>query len=381
MEPITNKKIYQMIYELIPEDSMQARLARLKDGQTLHEHESNIPTSIVPDEPAVVELAVVGLVEAPADTKDYIYIKPAGDYLTSWLEWTLDPREHFKLGLEELDIKFRGFRPGELTLIQGYAQGGKGQVLLSSVLANRKRPYVWFTFDEPGEMVIAKAIGMLTGASTEDLEQGIRRGDKTVLRKLQAVAAEELPHFYIIDRPLGTGAMGDTLKEAEDRSQQSLAAFSIDYLGIISTFKGEREDDKAKELKAWVQELEYPCFCVHQNSRSGGSPGEPVTLTSGRMGGEQEATHIITVRRKRDWKELSDHERHGHRNTVSVGASKNKRNGWTGEFDYYMNPLNGLVLPRDHDPDYVHMVEQMVDPRPVRKSIDQLLEEAKAKAA
>jgi hypothetical protein len=106
-------------------------------------------------------------------------------------------------------------------------------------------------------------------------------------------------------------------------------------------------------------------FVIHQNTRGGGGPGEPVTMTSGRQGGEDAATTIIGARRKRDWRDMEDHERNAHQNTISISIVKNKRTSWVGEFDFYMNPLNGMILPRNMDPDWIHVEPvQIGNPNP-----------------
>jgi len=56
---------------------------------------------------------------------------------------------------------------------------------------------------------------------------------------------------------------------------------------------------KANTLKAWGRRHDVPLLVLHQTSRSSGAEGKRLTISSGSFGGEQQATHIVGVRRKR----------------------------------------------------------------------------------
>jgi hypothetical protein len=72
----------------------------------------------------------------------------------------------------------------------------------------------------------------------------------------------------------------------------------FDYLELLQG-GGEDVPSKANTLKAWGRRHDVPLLVLHQTSRSSGADGRRMTISSGSFGGEQQATHIIGVRRKR----------------------------------------------------------------------------------
>jgi hypothetical protein len=229
--------------------------------------------------------------------------------------------------------------------VTGFSQSGKSQVVNTSIINNPDKPFIWWTWDEPAEMVLAKLTGMLLEEPGDYLEDEVKAGNSSVIAKVQGVVKERLPNLFIVDDSRFS-RLTDDVKQAEDYCGQPIGAAGMDYLAIIPMGEGVTGViDKADHLKGWIQtEANFPVFVIYQNSRSGGSPGEPVTLTSMAYGGEQQATIILGVRRKRDWKELDEYQAQAHANTVSVSAVKNKRPpAKTGEHDYYMNPNTGLI--------------------------------------
>jgi hypothetical protein len=68
-----------------------------------------------------------------------------------------------------------------------------------------------------------------------------------------------------------------------------------------ATLREGQEDVKAKitALKAWGKREHQSMFIIHQASRTSGSGGKKMGIDSGEYGGEQQATHVIGVRRKK----------------------------------------------------------------------------------
>jgi hypothetical protein len=62
---------------------------------------------------------------------------------------------------------------------------------------------------------------------------------------------------------------------------------------------GEDVPSKANSIKAFGKRHNIPLLVLHQSSRSAGADGRKMTISSGAYGGEQQATHVIGVRRKR----------------------------------------------------------------------------------
>ena len=110
---------------------------------------------------------------------------------------------------------------------------------------------------------------------------------------------------------------------------------------------------RATALKRWQKDQPFPTIVLHQNTRGRGAPGEPITMMSGAYGGEDTATVLLGVRRKRDWAELEQWERETHKNTITIHVVKNKRPPAkitpTDGIDFYMDPHTGLIRRMNDD--------------------------------
>lgn len=314
----------------------------------------NITTDPLTPADIAARLAALQQPAAPAtpaaEARQWRYVRPLSDTLEDYVTFLQDDADYYELGFTELDLWIRGIRPGEMWMISGFSHSGKTQVLLTSYVLNSDKPILHVTFDEPAELVLAKLVAMVLRRSSADLEEEIKRGDARTIDIVRSVAAERFANLIVIDKPLTCGQLTDAVDEAQQFLQRRLQLVAIDYIGLLPS-ESETEASKAQELKRWLSATQIPGVTIQQNSRSGGGPGEPVTITSGRYGGEQEATGIIGVRRKKDWKDLDEFEREAHRHTVSVSIVKNKRPpAKLGEFDYSMDENTGLILPRHESP-------------------------------
>ena len=121
----------------------------------------------------------------------------------------------------------------------------------------------------------------------------------------------------------------------------------FDYLELLSG--DETVPAKANTIKAFGKRHNIPLIVLHQSSRTAGSDGQKQTISSGAYGGEQQASHIIGVRRKkfeidRQMRDIVDklnkstanermlerldqlrYEQQLHENTVTVNLVKCKR--------------------------------------------------------
>jgi hypothetical protein len=124
----------------------------------------------------------------------------------------------------------------------------------------------------------------------------------------------------------------------------------VDYLELVEA--GEQVPEKAGFLKGFGRRHDVPMLVLHQTSRTSGADGRKLTISSGAYGGEQQATSIIGVRRKKyeisseiqELKERLDrnhsekaqerletlqYEQKVHEYTITLSLLKNKRPGGT----------------------------------------------------
>jgi hypothetical protein len=336
-----------VIDEPLSKEDLLGRLNALQAGVELTEHKTFEP---IPRAPVVRpedtwewnhsflgELEVV----APERKHEPRYVWPLTQAAEAWIEISQDLDGRWAFGLPPLDHMTRGVGNGELMYVTGFAHSGKTQLVLRGMIANRQRPFVLFTFDEPRELVLAKLTSMVTNRDGEDLERGIRDKDSATLSLVRDVAAKQFGKLIVVDQLLPLSDMTVALKEAEDFLGEPVAAVGIDYLELLRCEETE-VDKKSQALKGWVKQVNKPVICLHQGSRGNAGKGQTLSMQSMKYGGEQEATFVVGVRRKRDDGEMfADHPDW---DSVSISVLKNKRPpSRKGEHDYRMSPATGNI--------------------------------------
>jgi KaiC/GvpD/RAD55 family RecA-like ATPase len=285
----------------------------------------------------------------------YQYISPLSKVYSSLVEMIESHEDRFTLGLAQIDLMTRGFGPKELILITGFTHAGKTQLVNTAIIRNPDKRVLFFSMDDPSEMILLKLACMTEGIGAEIFEQRIREGDQEALLALQRTSSRE--SLIVVDTSLSIAGVGRAVDEATQFWGQPPDVVIIDYLTSIS---GDEQDgdggvkSKVAELKRWVKDKPFPTLCLHQNTRSKGGPGEEITLISAAFGGEQEATMLLGVRRRRDDSSLDQFERDQQANTVTLHLVKNKRPPGRvthpSGIDFWMVPETGLIRPlRDDD--------------------------------
>jgi replicative DNA helicase len=308
------------------------------------------------------------------------YYKPLADAASGYVEWASSPEKRVYLGLEDFDRAMRGIGPSQLCLIVGFAHSGKTVVVTEIVLNNRHRRIAWFTPDETRESVLVKLVCAKDNTSAEWLEQRILRGDEDATAQVRDAAEEDFPTLAVFDESLSLAEMDEALEEctAVWSDQPELVIF--DYLDLL---EGEDTQHKVRDLKAWGKRWNVPLIVLHQSSRSKGADGQRGTITSGAFGGEQEAIHMLVVRRKRDqyraliadledriaqqahpseriYEQLADARAslERHRDTLTLSLVKNKvpPSRLVDDVDFGLDQLTGritaLARERWHEPEF-----------------------------
>lgn len=330
-----------MTTALLSDNEIASRLAALAIPETGVVTAQGTAVPAVP--PSSVDTAV----------PDFVHIRPLADATKSFIDVVENPGNRVTLGLPTIDVLTRGFGPRELVIVVGFAHSGKTQLINAMILNNPQRRILYFSLDDPAEMIVVKLLCMHSGIAADVLEQRVRNHDPAV-HKLLADAEILFPNLLIVDQPLGFGQIVDAIAEATELWGAPPECVVIDYLALIPSSDGNAEGSntvisKAQELKRLVKSLEYPVICVHQGTRSQCGPGKPVTLTSLAFGGEQEATMVLGVRRKREDDDADEADRRYNANTITLHLVKNKRppskrTPYEG-IDFFMDPDTGMIRP------------------------------------
>jgi hypothetical protein len=304
--------------------------------------------------------------------RHYKPLEEAADAFASQAR-TLSTGQRLYTGIPIFDDAMRGIGPKELCIIVGFAHSGKTVFATQMILNNPEEPIALFTIDEDRVLVLVKLVSLLTGESAEDLERRIANGDEAAEKLVRGVAKEAFPRLAVFDEVASLDAMTRGLMEAEDAWGSKAKGVFVDYLDLLQIGEGDGDTRaKASAIKAWGKTQDVPLVVLHQTSRSGGAPGQEITLTSGAYGGEQQAYFMVGVRRKRDsirdaLRELNgklkgtprnrdeimerirdlEDEARIHQNTITFNLVKCKRppSRLVEDVDFVMDHRNGQLTP------------------------------------
>lgn len=302
---------------------------------------------------------------------------PLGESVDSFVRWAQSPQERINLGIARIDAEMRGIAPGEVAMVLGFAHGGKTLLLLHMLRNNRDKHVALFIPDEPRELVLIKLACITHNIDARVLEQRIAQHDQKAIDLLHQTANEDYPNLAVFDQSLTISDMERGYNELCDVWGQSPELVVVDFLDLIQA--GETVPDKANFLKAFGRKHNVPLLVLHQTSRHAGADGRKPTMSSGAFGGEQQATAILGVRRRKyeiqtEINELIEklnrssserlqerleylrYEAKIHEHTVTINLLKNKRPAGqlVDDVDFELNAMTGRLrelngeLPRQY---------------------------------
>lgn len=294
-------------------------------------------------------------------------------------------------GIPQFDEQMRGIGPGHLGVITGYSHSGKTLLLMHILRHNRTKRIAMFEPDEPATLTLTKLTSLVHGIPALELEERVAKGDKDAIHLLRSTAEEEFPNLIVFDKALTPNVLNDGYKEACDVWGEEGDLVVVDYVDLVGG--AEMVPQKFDILKGFVSANEIAMWALHQTSRSAGAEGKEMTISSGSYGGEQHATFMIGVRRKKSalMAEIAEQRNKLMRNpnsesaqerindlqhdlaiaefTLSANIVKNKRPGGTlvDELDFEMALSTGRIyqlsegeLPKQ----YLNSVRQQGQPAP-----------------
>ena len=311
---------------------------------------------------------------------DYRMYTPLAEAADSFVRWAQSPQERVHLGIDRIDKEMRGIAAGEIAMMLGFAHGGKTLLLLHALRHNRDKHIAMFIPDEPRQLVLTKLTCMHHNIDARELEQRVADDDKGAIELLRRTAEEDFPNLAVFDQPLTSSDMERAYGEVCDVWGRVPELVVVDYLDLVEA--GETVPDKATFLKGFGRRHDIPMLVLHQTSRHAGADGAKLTMSSGSFGGEQQATAVIGVRRKKyqiahEMNELIEkldrshseraqdrldflrHEARVHEYTVTVSLLKNKRPAGqlVDDIDFELDVATGRLTDLDTRlPDQYHQL-------------------------
>jgi replicative DNA helicase len=232
-----------------------------------------------------------------APPTEYRMYSPLSEAADSFVRWAQSPQERIHLGITQIDSELRGIAPGEIAMMLGFAHGGKTLVLLHALRKNREKHIALFIPDEPKQLVLTKLTCIHHKIDARELEARVASDDQEAIKLLRQTAEEDFPNLAVFDQPLTASDMERAYGELCDVWGRVPELVVVDYLDLVEA--GETVPDKATFLKGFGRRHDIPMLVLHQTSRTAGADGKKMTMSSGSYGGEQQATSIIGVRRKK----------------------------------------------------------------------------------
>lgn len=223
--------------------------------------------------------------------------RPLADAIPDYVHWAQHPDERIYFGFNDLDMQVRGVAPSEMCLINGFSHSGKTLFLLQILVANRDKVVIYFCPDEPRTLTLIKLACLVHKVKGRELEEGIANNEPNAIKMLEQTAREWFPNLAVFDQFMNLSDMEKSMIEVDKYlGQPRLMVF--DYLELLSS-GDETVPAKANTIKAFGKRHNIPLIVLHQSSRTSGADGKKQTISSGAFGGEQQASHIVGVRRKK----------------------------------------------------------------------------------
>lgn len=321
----------------------------------------------------------VGRLSAVAPLPEYRMYTPLAEAADSFVRWAQSPQDRVHLGIPKIDTELRGIAPGEIAMMLGFAHGGKTLLLLHALRNNRDKHIAMFIPDEPRQLVLTKLTCIHHGIDARELEARVASDDIHAINLLRQTAEEDFPNLAVFDQPLTSSDMERAYGEVSDVWGQAPDLVVVDYLDLVEA--GETVPDKATFLKGFGRRHDIPMLVLHQTSRTAGADGKKLTMSSGAFGGEQQATSVIGVRRRKyeiaaeinelimkldrshseraqDRLDFLRHEARIHEHTVTVSLLKNKRPAGqlVDDVDFELDSATGRLSALEHGalPDQYH---------------------------
>jgi hypothetical protein len=156
---------------------------------------------------------------------------------------------------------------------------------------------IYFCPDEPRTLTLIKLACLVHKVKGRELETGIANNEPGAIKMLEETAREWFPNLAVFDQFMNLSDMEKSLIEVDKHLGQP-ALMVFDYLELLSS-GDETVPAKANTIKAFGKRHNIPLIVLHQSSRTAGADGKKQTISSGAFGGEQQASHIVGVRRKK----------------------------------------------------------------------------------
>jgi len=230
-----------------------------------------------------------------------------------YAEWTANPNPRIKTGISFWDEPMNGgIGLSQVAFLTAYSNVGKTAIALGIILNNPEICTVFFSLEMPGKDVLGRMAAIHTGLPSKEIEMYSRE----MKQPHQAIydTADYYTNIWMNDMPYQS--MKDMRAQLSDLVESGIKPelVVIDYMELIKSNSAlsslEQVDRVSRDLKQMAKEFNVALLVLHQVNRSDGSD-KPLSLQSGRYGGEVAADYVLSAYRPNTRQGISqgDYER------------------------------------------------------------------------
>lgn len=225
------------------------------------------------------------------------YYRSLGEVVAEHVTWARSDHPRVGTGYPIMDARTEGgAADGEVILFTSRPQVGKTTFGLNVIVNNCPLPAVMFSLEMHARYIAARLAAMHSEVPTWEIERAIKeKGGHPALDRLIA----DYPHLAIIDKPgMSLKDMIAAVNECSDQWGTKPRLIVIDFLeligGVPTLSQVEQVDKVARNVKNFSRETDTVVLLLHQVGRGEGGAGElPLSLASGRYGGEMSADYVL----------------------------------------------------------------------------------------
>jgi replicative DNA helicase len=274
---------------------------------------------------------------------DILRFDPLHTQIDALFDFSANPQQRIRTGLDTIDSICGGPAPGEIYMILGRSFSGKSLVAQNIIHYNKGLPSIFFSLEMPYIQALQRMYAIWSDTPGRDVQEMTEHG---TLPDHVKYMADDFPEHRIVDTEALTLYMMSKYIEKFDKEYGAPPAFVvIDYLELVNGSKKAGEgwvgvDSIATSLKDWAKSIDMPVFVLHQCNLSENA-WDPPTPNSPRGGGFTEADFVVGMWQEGRDPKLSSVEMVLKKNKINFNVLKNRAYGDTS----YSRDIQFLIQP------------------------------------
>ena len=218
--------------------------------------------------------------------------------------WAATASSRLPLGFDLFDRRTGGIAPGELMMFLARPQVGKTawavNVIHRTGTGKNAVPTVFFSLEMDGQFIAQRLAAVTYEVATQNIElETMVHGRSNHMDAL----GRDYPKLLIEDTPsMRIRDMKRELEAAAEMLDEPIRLVIIDYLELVRVVSmesgGSKIEQISTELKRLARETNTSIIVLHQVPRGEKNAGDqPLSLVSGRYGGEAAADYMLSAYR------------------------------------------------------------------------------------